>query len=318
MKRIVFFCICSALLLFLLVACGGGAQTASADLPPASELPVETPAPTDEPTPEPYVSPVPKITADWYRARTEAIERANRAWGDATDENELRRRVGAMDIDPNGKRVAFTFDDGPRDELTDAILDTCAEYNVRVTFFVKGANIEGHERELKRMLVLGCEIGNHTWDHVDIETLSASEMRDQIEYVNRALETVLDGYRCRLFRPPYIKYGDKGSDTRNALVSIMKDHDMAVINHTRSSHDTYNDYTADMIYDRCVMETDEMGYGLHNSIILCHDKTQRTADAFRKAVPVLLERGYQLVTVSELINCSEEGFHPGWIYKKAD
>ena len=126
------------------------------------------------------------------------------------------------------------------------------------------------------------------------------------------------GYAVHLFRPPYIKYGDKGSDTRETLVALMREWDMAIVNHTRSTHDTYDTYTADRIYERCTLETDELGKGLDGSILLCHDKSARTAEAFARAVPELLERGYQLVTVSELLHCSEDGFHVGAIYASAN
>ena len=54
------------------------------------------------------------------------------------------------------------------------------------------------------------------------------------------------------------------------------------------------------------------------AIILCHDKTKKTADAFAMIVPELLSRGYQLVTVSELLHFSEDGFHVGAIYASAN
>ena len=283
----------------------------------AAPSPYETALPTETPTPVPTATAKPPITDDWYAARTDLLEQYVRAFSGLSDESEIRARVAGMAIDPAQKRVAFTFDDGPQDDLTDAVLDICEQYNARVTFFIMGRHIVGHEPQLKRMLALGCEIGNHTWDHADVETLTAEQMRQQIEDVNRTLFNVL-GYRCHLFRPPYIRYGDKGSETRNTLIGILRDNEMAIVNHTRSSHDTYSTYSADRIYERCVAETDELGHGLHNSIILCHDKTEKTVEAFRRIVPTLQERGYQFVTVSELLYCSEDGFHVGWIYSKAD
>ena len=302
--------------------CSAKARTA-AEIVEQSPNPTATATP--EPlqttaTPEPAATPVPTatppITDTWYTERTEAIEEYVRAYSGLTDEAAILARVAGMAIDPNQKMVAFTFDDGPRDSLTDAVLDVCEQYNVRVTFFIKGAYIYGHEVQLKRMLALGCEIGNHTWDHTDVEKLSADEMREQIESVNNKL-IELFGYEPKCFRPPYISYGAKGSDTRNTLIGIMQAHGMAVINHTRSTHDTYDDYTEDMIYKRMIAAYDE-GHALHNSIILCHDKTNKTVNAFRRAVPVLLADGYQLVTVYELLSCSPDGFHAGWIYSKAD
>ena len=296
--------------------CGCKAQTASVETEP---IETQTPEPTDTPLPtdEPYITPEPLIKDAWYQKRNEELERYVRAFGGLDSERDVKMRVAQMAIDPKQKRVAFTFDDGPRDELTDAILDVCEQYNIRVTFFIKGAYIQGHEKQLQRMLALGCEIGNHTWDHTDVETLSAEEMRYQITRVSDTLESLL-GYHTHLFRPPYISYGKKGSETRENLLAIMREFDMAVINHTRSTHDTYDDYTSDMIYQRMIDPYDDTGHDLHNSIILCHDKTQRTIEAFRKAAPVLVEQGYQLVTVSELLYCSPDGFHAAGIYSKAD
>ncbi len=303
-------------LILLLTFVGCGAKEADA-MHPASVEGTPLPSPEVEITPEPYISPEPCIHDAWYGERTANLETFVERYSDLDSAYDRAKRVADMRIDPSQPRIAFTFDDGPRDELTDAILDVCEEYNVRVTFFIKGSYIEGHEAQLKRMLALGCEIGNHTWDHVDVATLSVDDMRYQIESVNSTIENLL-GYQIRLFRPPYISYGKKGSETRDNLVSLMKQHGMAVINHTRSTHDTYDDYTEDMIYERCIAPYDELGHKLHNSIILCHDKTQKTINAFRRAVPVLKEQGFQLVTVSELLYCSEDGFNPGWIYSKAD
>ena len=280
---------------------------------PVAEAPAETPAPTAAPTSSP--SPTPEPT--WEEQRLSSIEHYVRAYGNCPDEAAVSARMATMAIDPQQKMVAFTFDDGPRTGITNQILDIAEEYGVRVTFFIKGDNIASHEEELMRMLSLGCEIGNHTWMHTNVEELSASEMRDEIGKVNDAIRDRF-GYPICLFRPPYIKYGDKGSDTRNTLVSLMEEWNMAIINHTRSTHDTYDSYNAERIYQRGVLETDELGKRLDGSIILCHDKQQKTVDAFKKIVPELLSRGYQFVTVSELLHYSDDGFHAGWIYSSAN
>lgn len=273
----------------------------------------DTPEPTAVPTAAPTATPEPT----WEQLRLAAIEQYVRNWGNCPDEAAISARMATMAIDPEQKMVAFTFDDGPRDEITDLVLDVCEQYGVRATFFLKGDNIATHEEQIMRMLSLGCEVGNHTWSHSNIEELSASEMREEIGKVNDALFDRF-GYTAKLFRPPYIKYGSKGDDTRNALLALMNEWDMAVINHTRSTHDTYDNYTADMIYERGVLEIDELGKGLNGSIILCHDKQKKTADAFARIAPELLSRGYQLVTVSELLHYSDDGFHAAWIYSSAN
>ena len=307
---VAFIALIAVLLVFLIAAVSGCFRSAPE---PVFEEPAKTAAPTSATTPSPSPTPEPS----WEEQRTAEIERYVRAYGDCPDEAAVEARMATMVIYPESKMVAFTFDDGPRTGITSQILDICEEYGVRATFFIKGDNIAGHEEELMRMLSLGCEIGNHTWMHTNVEELSASEMRDEIGKVNDAIYSRF-GYSIRLFRPPYIKYGDKGSETRQNLVSLMEEWNMAIINHTRSTHDTYDSYNAQKIYQRGVLETDELGKGLDGSIILCHDKQQKTVDAFRMIVPELLERGYQLVTVSELLHYSDDGFHAGWIYSSAN
>ena len=295
-----------AVVFICILSCGGKEAPQEAEATPTaapSATATEAPTATPEPT--------------WESEHLAQIEKYVRSYGNCADEDAIRARMATMTVDPNQKMVAYTFDDGPRDQITDEILDIVEQYGIRVTFFIKGDNIASHEEQLMRMLSLGCEIGNHTWMHTDIETLTASEMREAIGSVNDAIRDRF-GYTVKLFRPPYISYGKKGDDTRNALVALMEEWDMAVINHTRSTHDTHSDYTADMIYERGVLETDELGKGLDGSIILCHDKQQRTVDAFARIVPELLSRGYQFVTVSELLHYSDDGFTPGYIYSSAN
>ncbi|MBR4906129.1 MAG: polysaccharide deacetylase family protein [Clostridia bacterium] len=303
------------LLAFLIAAVSGCFRSAPAPsseataAPTAASTPVQTPSlmPSPSPTPEP----------SWEERRLIEIEHYVRAYGNCPDEAAVEARMATMAIDPDSKMVAFTFDDGPRDRITDYVLDVCEQYGVRATFFINGENIDAHEEQLMRMLSLGCEIGNHTWEHTNVEELSAEEMRREIGSVNEAVFNRF-GYTIHLFRPPYIKYGGKGSETRNTLIALMNEWDMAVVNHTRSTHDTYDSYTAEKIYRRGVAETDESNKPLSGAIVLCHDKAKKTAEAFGKIVPELLSRGYQLVTVSELLHYSDDGFHAGWIYSSAN
>ena len=305
------------LLAFLIAAISGCFRSAPKPSPEATAAPTAaiTPDPTPSPTPLPSPSPTPGPS--WEEQRLKEIEHYVRAYGNCPDEAAVEARMATMVIDPEKKMVAFTFDDGPRDRVTDYVLDVCEQYGVRATFFINGENVDAHEEQLMRMLSLGCEIGNHTWEHTNVEELSAEEMRREIGSVNEAVYNRF-GYTIRLFRPPYIKYGEKGSETRNTLIALMNEWDMAIINHTRSTHDTYDSYTAEKIYRRGVAETDESNKPLSGAIVLCHDKAKKTSDAFAKIVPELLSRGYQLVTVSELLHYSDDGFHAGWIYSSAN
>ena len=279
-----------------------------------------TPLPTADPTPGPTAvpaTPPPAIQADWYRERMEQLYKNLTAYGNYPDAAAVYAALERMQIDPNGKKVALTFDDGPYSPITDQILDVLEENGARATFFIKGAYIDSNQALIQRTLSLGCEIGNHTMNHEDLEKLTPDQRRATVGELNDKMYRLF-GYRVHLLRPPYISYGSKGDENREDIVAMAREYELAIINHTRSTHDTYDDYTAQMVIDRALLEKDELGRGLNNSILLFHDKFQKTVEAVKVIVPALQAQGYQLVTVSELLNCSEEGLHYGWIYSRAD
>ena len=301
-------------------------QQASALEPtaPAASAMAETALPSAALTPEPTIAatpvpatPAPAIQADWYIERMEQLYKNLSTYGNYPDAAALYKALDEMQIDPNGKMLALTFDDGPYPPITGAILDVLEANHARATFFIKGAYVDANQDLVKRELGLGCEIGNHTTNHDDLEKLSPADRRTTVGDVNDKIYRLF-GYRIHLLRPPYISYGKKGSDTREDIVAMAKELELAIVNHTRSSHDSHEDYTAQMMIDRILAERDELGRGLNGSILLFHDKYQKTVEAMKVIIPALQQQGYQLVTVSELLNCSKEGLHYGWIYSKAD
>ena len=283
-------------------------------------LPADTPPPTAVPTPAPTAVPATpplSIQADWYKERTEQLYKNLTTYGNYADAAAVYAALDQMQIDPNGKKLALTFDDGPYSPITEQILDVLEANHARATFFVKGAYIDYNKELIARELGLGCEIGNHTTNHEDLEKLSPAERRATVGDLNDKMYQLF-GYRVHLLRPPYISYGSKGDANREDIVAMAKEFEMAIVNHTRSTHDSHEDYTAEMIIERATAEKDELGRGLNNSILLFHDKYQKTVEALKVILPALQQQGYQLVTVSELLNCSNEGLHYGWIYSKAD
>lgn len=63
------------------------------------------------------------------------------------------------------KRVYLTFDDGPDNVNTPALLDILDSYGVKATFFVIGTNVEKHPGVLREIVRRGHTIGNHTYNH---------------------------------------------------------------------------------------------------------------------------------------------------------
>ena len=108
------------------------------------------------------------------------------------------------------------------------------------------------------------------------------------------------GYQPRTMRPP-------GGSTNGHVTSGAKQAGLAVI---RWSVDTYDWKTQNVkkIMDVVKKETK------NGSIILCHDHHKPTLDALDEMIPWLLEQGYDLVTVSELLESSGTPLEPGKVY----
>ena len=101
------------------------------------------------------------------------------------------------------KEIALTFDDGPKEKTTGAILDALAQYRVQATFFVVGQNANRKVgRELiRRMLAEGHTVGNHSWSHPNFRKVSIDDVRTELLRTQDVLEEL--GVETRYVRPPY-------------------------------------------------------------------------------------------------------------------
>ena len=177
--------------------------------------------------------------------------------------------------------VALTFDDGPG-SFTGRLLDCREKYNVKATFFMVGREIESFPEEVARMEKLGCELGNHSYDHTDLTTLNADQIRKQIEKTDSLISSAA-GHPATLIRPPY---GNINKTVRKTLGVPM----------ILWSIDTLDWESQDpkQIVPLALSEVTD------GSIILMHDIFSTSVDAVEKLIPKLIKKGYKLVTVSEL------------------
>ncbi|MDE5888805.1 MAG: polysaccharide deacetylase family protein, partial [Bacilli bacterium] len=200
-------------------------------------------------------------------------------------------------IDPSKPMVALTFDDGPNAKSTPRILDTLEKYNVRATFFDLGSLMLRYPEIVKREAKLG-EVGTHTYSHKNLNKLSPEELAEELRLSREASVQVL-GYEPKLLRPPY------GNANANVRAGIS---DMAIIN--------WNVDSLDWKYrnkDLTLNEIDKFG-DLDGKIILMHSIHEETAEAVEILVPDLLDRGYQVVSVSELAYYKGYTLETGTIY----
>lgn len=205
-------------------------------------------------------------------------------------------------ISKNRKIVAFTFDDGPNMKTTPQIIDTLYEADAVATFFVVGYNLEPNTIDLiANSIAKGNEYGSHTQSHPYLRLLSPQEEYEEIVGPAKDLkdgyhdggEYDFDGlgYEMKLYRAPYGEH-KSSAETMSPYMSIEWDCD--------SKDWDYRDVNIikEKIYDFESKNKD----GLDGCIVLFHDLYQETADAISELVPELTNKGYQFVTVSDLLD----------------
>ena len=192
-------------------------------------------------------------------------------------------------VKTQSKKIALTFDDGPHPNQTKRILDILDRYQVRATFFMVGVNIENYPDAAKEVIVRGHEVGNHTYSHAKIGTMSESDVDRELERCEEVLDELFD-YEPHLFRPPQGILSD-------AVEGCSFERDYRLILWSLDTRDWEVKNT-----DRIVKNVLSNIQG--GDIVLMHDyigTNSHTADALEILLPELLARGYEPVTVSELL-----------------
>lgn len=196
----------------------------------------------------------------------------------------------AVDSKP---KVALTFDDGPDEDSTKEILDVLKENGAKATFFVLGEKCKENPELLKRMVEEEHEIGNHTYSHVNLKSASERKINEEIEKTNSLIASATGGYRPNLVRPP-------GGFCNKKIKNLI---DYPLILWSVDTMD-WNHKNADRTIDKVLKLTRD------GSIILMHDIYKESAEAVKVIVPKLIEKGFDLVTVSNLFDSKDADLEP--------
>ena len=185
--------------------------------------------------------------------------------------------------DPTVKSIAISFDDGPGATTTPQLLQILKEKNVHATFFVLGENTVQHPEIVKQTAEAGHEIGNHTYDHQDLATLSAQSITEEVTKTDTEIKKAT-GKTPTFVRPPY------GSITSVGASVIQQ----PIIEWSVDSED-WKTRNPDLILQK-IQATVYDG-----AIILFHDIYPETIRAVPQVIDYLQEQGYRITTVGDLL-----------------
>ena len=197
---------------------------------------------------------------------------------------------------PAGSQVALTFEDGP-DIYTERLLNALEEQDAKATFFVVGDAASDFPDTINRILNTGNELGNHTYSHETLTKLDSSEIPYQINDLNQVIEQ-LTGTSTELLRPPYGAVNG----------TVQENSDFPIILWSLDSGDKDTSEIGDIVQK--VLENVKDG-----DIIRMHDTHETSVAAAEVLITELKNRGFELVTVSELARSKGIDLKAGEIYK---
>ncbi|OOQ58607.1 glycosyltransferase [Mucilaginibacter pedocola] len=204
-------------------------------------------------------------------------------------------------------KVVLTFDDGPDPEFTPRILDILKKENVPASFFIVGSMAEKNIPILKRIYDEGYEIGNHTFFHPDISTISLERVNLELNSTRKLIESVT-GRSTILFRPPF--NADAEPQTLQEVIPVAESRRQSYITIGESIDpwDWQPGVTADSIVARTIRQKD------NGSMILLHDAGGDTREETVKALPRIIKffksHGYQFTTIADVLDKSKDDLMP--------
>lgn len=191
--------------------------------------------------------------------------------------------------DRDDPRIAITVDDCYDISHVAEVLDLCEQYDIPVTFFVIGTALKTTDTEVwQRALDLGCEIGNHTWGHKRLTSLSRSQIISQLDKTENRLDEVLGWhYEMQVMRPPY---GSLSTDPN-------KKSDIWVVEAIEAAG-----YKHAVKWDVSQTNPNKAIKDVENGSILLYHANPKDVRCLTQLIPALLEKGFEPVTVSDLLD----------------
>lgn len=209
----------------------------------------------------------------------------------ATERFELEKTGKVTwEVKTDEKMVSITFDDGPNPLYTPEILDVLARHNAKATFFVVGSHALKYPEIIRREVLEGHEIANHTFHHLHI-IRDTEKLEQEIVQTSEALKEIT-GFSPTLFRPV------GGSYNKHIINTAAENGHHVVLWSWHQDTKDWRNPGVQAITNRVIKGIKP------GNIILFHDSggnRSQTIKALDKILTILENDGYEFITVSELI-----------------
>lgn len=190
--------------------------------------------------------------------------------------------------DRKKKKVAITIDDGWNADSR--ILKLMDYYDIKCTVFVIGGRnvAESHKTWLQKMDKAGFEICTHTYSHYIVTGLTDKELEKDIKKGQQVITKVTDK------TVPFVR--TCGGIYNERAVKVIDDMGYRLVQWDVELGDTFESSTTDSEVERVLKNVQ------NGSIILCHFGGYHTYEALKIIIPELQDRGYEITTVSDIVN----------------
>jgi peptidoglycan/xylan/chitin deacetylase (PgdA/CDA1 family) len=200
--------------------------------------------------------------------------------------NSKAKLLPIYSVDTDENKIALTINCAWNADDIDSILETLSKNNTKATFFMVGDWVNKFPDAVKKINDSGNEIANHSNTHPHVNRLDLDSNIKEIEECSNKIKSIT-GKETDLYRAPYGEYNN------TVINSAIKANQIAI----QWNIDTldYEGLTGDQMWEKIGPKLTK------GSIILMHNGTDNTALSLDMLIKNIKQKGYQLVTVSELI-----------------
>jgi len=197
----------------------------------------------------------------------------------------------ALFLGSTDKKVVYlTFDNGYENGYTAKILDILKEKQVPATFFVTGQYVKDQQSLLKRMVEEGHIIGNHSWSHPDMTTMSDVKIKEELKRVKGEVAKITGQTEMNYLRPPRGIFNER-------VLKVSKDEGYTSVFWSLAYKDweVNNQKGKQYAYDQIMRQ-------IHpGAIMLIHSVSVDNATALPDVIDAVRKQGYVFESLDQLM-----------------